>query len=184
MLLALTTHHSQPWYSLSWVSWLAVVGFPLTLVGLYLTWRQARNASNSAAAARDAVQRTQQQIRVQQLMVLIPQLAWTASEIDAAIEDDAFPLVRRYLRNWRNQASNIHGILLSADPGEAEASTALNESIGMASVAEGVLLRRGKEARRTDCMKVRQAISFSVVKLTTWVGKNSTAAYSDEGGAS
>jgi hypothetical protein len=183
VLLALTSHHAPQWHTLSWwVDWLGVIGFPLTLAGLFLTWRQAREASNAATAARDAVQRTQQQIRLQQLMALIPQLAWTASEIDSAIEDDAFPLVRRYLRNWRNQGSTVHGILLSADPADSEAATVLNKSIGMASVAEGMLIRKAKEATRTDCMKVRQAISIAVVQLTTWVGKNSTATFPDEGG--
>lgn len=168
--LALASHH---WYDLAWVDWLAVVGFPLTLAGLYLTWRQAQAASDSADAARRAVQRTQQQIRANQLMVLVPQLMWTASEIDSAIEVEDFALVRRYLNNWRRQAGNVHGILLAADPNEIEIARYLNNSVSMAATAESLLLK-GPKSTRSDCMKARQAIITASDRLNVWIGKNST----------
>lgn len=177
MLLALASHH---WYDLSWIEWLSVVGLLLTLAGLYLTWRQARNASKTATATRKAVLRTQQQIRVQQLMVLIPQLMWTAAEIDSAIEMEDFPLVRRYLNNWRRQAGNIHGILLAANPHELETAREVNASIGMASIAERILLKSSK-GTRADCMKARNSISVAVDRLSSWLGQNSTET-ADRGG--
>jgi hypothetical protein len=177
VLLALPIHR---WYDVTWVDWLGVGGFALTLIGLYLTWRQAREATNSANAARQAVQRTQQQIRANQLMVLIPQLMWTAAEIDSALEAEDFPLVRRYLNNWRRQAGNVHGILLAADPGEVETATELNNSVSMAAITESALLARPKSTR-SDCMKARKAITAASDKLNIWIGKNSTEA-SDEGG--
>jgi hypothetical protein len=166
---------SQPWYSLGWVDWLAVVGFPLTLAGLYLTWQQARKATNSADAARRAVQSTQQQIRAKQLMVLIPQLLWIASEIDSAIEIENIPLVRRYLHNWRLQAGNVNGILLAANPNEIALATALNNSVSMAAITEGSLMKR-PGATRSDCMKARDAITAASSELNIWVGRNSTEA--------
>lgn len=172
MLLAAATHH---WYELGWVDWLAVGGFPLTLAGLYFTWRQAREASKSAEAARLAVQHTEQQIRAKQLMVLIPQLMWTASEIDSAIETGNIPLVRRYLHNWRLQAGDVNGILLAADPNEVALTTALNNSVSMAAITEGSLMRR-PEATRTDCMKARAAITAASGGLNIWIGRNSTEA--------
>jgi hypothetical protein len=177
VLLGVPSHH---WYDLSWIQWFSAVGLPLTLAGLYLTWRQARDASNTARATRNAVQRTQQQIRVQQLMVLIPQLMWTAAEIDSAIELDNFSLVRRYLNNWRRQAGNVHGILLAANPEELDTARDVNTSISMASIAEEILLK-GSKASRADCMKARNAISAAVDRLGSWVGKNSTQA-TDRGG--
>lgn len=179
MFLALQSHHHL--YDLAWQDWLTVVGFPLTLVGLYMTWRQARNASSSAEAARRAVHRTEQQIRANQLMVLIPQLMWTASEIDTAIEMENFPLVRRYLNNWRRQAGNVHGMLLAADPDETEIARDLNNSVSMAAIAETLLLRAQKSTR-ADCMKARQAIIAAADKLNVWVGRNSTET-SDQGGS-
>lgn len=172
VFLAEASHH---WYDLGWVEWLGVVGFPLTLTGLYFTWRQARDASNSAEAARRAVQSTQQQIRAKQLMVLIPQLMWVASEIDSAIETGNMPLVRRYLHNWRLQAGNVNGILLAADPNEIALATALNNSVSMAAVTESSLMNRPKAAR-SDCMKARDAIAAASGELNIWIGRNSTEA--------
>ena len=165
---------SQHWYDVGWVDWLAVVGFPLTLVGLYLTWRQARDATASAEAAKRAVQSTQQQIRAKQLMVLIPQLMWIASEIDSAIERGQLPIVRRYLNNWRMQAGNVNGILLAANPDEFTLATALNNSVSMAATTERHLMSRIKDITRDDCMKARDAITEASAELNIWVGKNST----------
>lgn len=178
LLAAATTSHH--WYALGWVDWLSVGGFPLTLVGLYLTWLQARAASNSAKAARNAVQRTQHQIRAKQLMVLIPQLMWIASEVDAAIATDNMELVRRNLNNWRLQAGNVNGMLLAADPGEMSLATVVNKSVSMASITETSLLKR-PGATRSDCIKAREAIAEASGGLTLWVGRNSTET-SDEGG--
>jgi hypothetical protein len=172
---------SQRWYDLGWVDWLAVAGFPLTLVGLYFTWRQAREASNSAEAAREAAQSTQQQIRAKQLMVLIPQLMWIASEIDSAIEMGEMPLVRRYLHSWRLQAGNINGILLVADPDEIALATALNNSVSMAAITESNLMNRPK-ATRADCMRARNAIATASSGLSVWLGKNSTEVNTGGGG--
>jgi hypothetical protein len=177
VFFALASHH---WYDIGWVDWLAVGAFPLTLAGLYLTWRQAREASDAAKAAREAVQRTQEQIRAKQLMVLIPQLMWIASEIDSAIEVENMPLVRRYLHNWRLQAGNVNGLLLAADSSEVALATAVNNSVSMAAITEGSLLKRPK-ATRADCMKAREAITAASSGLNIWIGKNSTEA-SDKGG--
>jgi hypothetical protein len=165
---------SQQWYSLPWVDWLSVGGFALTLGGLYLTWRQARAATDSAEAARRAVQDTQQQIRGKQLMILIQQLMWIASEIDSSIELGYMYLVRRYLNNWRQQAGNVNGMLLAADPREITLATALNNSVSMAAIAEGQLIRKQDKATRSDCMKAREAITEASGELNIWLGKNST----------
>jgi hypothetical protein len=113
-------------------------------------------------------------------MVLIPQLMWTAAEIDSAIEMENIPLVRRYLHNWRLQAGNVNGILLAADPGEVELATALNNSVSMAAITEGALLTRPKSPR-SACMQAREAITAASGGLNQWIGKNSTET-SDEGG--
>lgn len=135
VLLALSSH--PPWYaSISLVDWLTIVGFPLTLAGLYMTWKQARAATDAAKAARRAVQRAQKQIRSNQLMVLIPQLTWIANEVDWAIERENFDVVRRFLNSWRQHAGNVHGILMAQTPNESDILTMLRHSIGMAAVTD------------------------------------------------
>jgi hypothetical protein len=164
------------WYaSLSWLDWLTVVGFALTLVGLYMAWHQAREATNAANAARRAVQRTQEQIRTKQLMVLVPQLTWIANEVDWAIERENFDVVRRFLTSWRNHAGNVHGILMAQAPNESEILMALMASISMAKIADGILFKNEKSTRK-DCMKAREAIISAIDQLNPWLGRNSTEA--------
>jgi hypothetical protein len=127
------------------------------------------------------MQQTQQQIRVQQLMALIPQLVWTAYEIDSAIEAEDFPLVRRFMNNWRRQAGNVHGILKGADPTRRDLARGLNNSVSLAAIAETAILKDPKPTRE-DCMKARQAINTVSDSLNIWVGQYSTE--TDRGGAS
>lgn len=74
------------WYDITWVDWVAVVGVLAALVGLYLTWREARKAATSAEATRLAVTQTEVQLRANQLLILLPQLRALALELDAAID--------------------------------------------------------------------------------------------------
>lgn len=170
MILAAPVDH---WYSLSWVEWLGAVGFPLTLLGLYLTWWQARKAFDAAEAAKQASTKTQRQMRANQLIVLIPQLRWISSELDAAIQDNNKSLARRHLDNWRWQASHIHGILSSAEPDQVEVLRRLQLSVAQAATAGAVLIKPNGSIK-ADCMKARAAIASVCDDLNAWVGKNST----------
>ena len=78
----------------AWVDWVSVIGLPLTLLGLFLTWQQARNASTAAQAAEKAVSRTERQIRASQILVLVPQLRSTVAELETAIEKRQCLLLR------------------------------------------------------------------------------------------
>ena len=135
--MAAEPHH---WYQLTWIDWFTVAGLPLALVGLYVTWRQARNAANSAKAAQDAIIATQRTIRSKQLMVLIPQLRWTVLELEKAITTNDRKGARKQLDSWRWQAGNIQGILTAADPEEITILEGLQESVGLARVAGSALL--------------------------------------------
>lgn len=166
---------SSHWYSLGWVDWITVVGLPLTLLGLYLTWWQAKKATSAAAAARRAVSRTEQQLRVNQLLALVPQLRWTVEELDAAIQDKNSELVQGKLKAWRWQAQNIHGILSEASPSEKQILTLLQESVVLAQTA-GDKLFQGGTSVPDSCRKARRAITIAFDELTAWVGKHSTQA--------
>jgi hypothetical protein len=175
VIVAIASHPA--WYaSLSFTDWLTVCGFPLTLVGLYVTWHQAREASSAANAARRAVQRTRDQIRANQLMVLVPQLTWIANEVDWAIEGENFDVVRRFLNSWRQHAGNVHGILEAQAPNEDSILKALMASISMAAITDDVLFKQDNKSTRKDCMRARQAIRSAIDELHPWLGKNSTEA--------
>lgn len=163
---------SQPWYAVGWVDWLSAVGVPLTLYGLWLAWRQARNASNYARAARDAVSHTEQHLRANQLLVLIPQLRWIAAELDASIEADNARLAKRHLDNWRWQASNIHGLLDMDEALERPLLQALQESVGLAHSAGGNLLNLSGDPVLKRCSRARLSIGRVCDQLNVWVGQN------------
>lgn len=167
--------NSHHWYQLTWVDWITVAGLLLTLVGLYITWRQARNAANAAKAAQDAIIATERTIRSKQLMVLIPQLRWIVSELETAITTNDRKGARRQFDSWRWQASNIQGILTVADPEESAILRGLQESVSLARVAGAALLDE-KSTIFSRASKARTSIVAVCDELNTWLGRNSTEA--------
>ena len=169
---------AHAWYQLSWVDWVSVGGLPLALIGLYLTWVQAKNAAKAAEAAREAVLETEHRIRINQLMVLIPQLRWTVSELESAISSYNSSQVRRQLESWRWQASNIYGMLEAVAPAEARTLRILQQSVGLARSAGAALIAKPgtEEALRNDFSKVRAAIVLACDDLNMWLGRSSTQA--------
>ncbi|WFE62891.1 hypothetical protein [Micromonospora sp. WMMD714] len=174
---------ANAWYVLPWSDWVGVVGFPLGLFGLWLTFKQARSAKDAATAANDAVKRTQVQIRANQLLVLIPQLRWIAAELDFAIDDGNVRLAKRHLDSWRWQANNIHGMLTSADASQRRVLKSLQESAGQAASAGTLLMRKnsGEESMLDQCEKAREAIGRVCDQLSKWAGENVTQVSTDEG---
>lgn len=170
---------SNAWYVIGWVDWVSVTGLPLTLVGLWLAWRQAKAASKSAQAARRAVEYTEQRLRANQLLVLIPQLRWTAIELDAFIESDDPKLAKRQLDNWRWHAGNVHGLLSVEDPEERLLIQSLQESVGLAHSAGSNLLSNSGVPVLKRCAKARASIGRVCDDLNVWVGKNITRTSGD-----
>ncbi len=175
------------WYHLAWHDWvglaIAMVGMPLTLLGLWLTWKQARDAKDAAQAAQLAVKRTQSQLRANQLMVVVPQLRWIALELDAAIETGNIALTRRFLGNWRSQAGQVKGILSKAANTDPQLLTNIGQSISLAASADGSLF--AKPGSPIDvvktCQKARSSVLGICDQLHEWVGENSTEVTNEEG---
>jgi hypothetical protein len=166
---------SQQWYSLPWVDWITVAGLPLALVGLCVTWWQARKAANSAKAAQDAIVATERKIRSKQLMVLIPQLRWIVSELENAITTNDRKAARRQLESWRWQAVNIQGILTVTDPEEINILETLQESVVLARVAGSALLDE-RNSILSRCSKARASVVTVCDELNAWLGKTATDA--------
>ncbi|MEU7934486.1 hypothetical protein [Micromonospora echinofusca] len=177
MPLYLASDHA--WHHLEWFEWiglgLGVVGFPLTLWGLWLTWQQATEANTAARAAQEAIRRTQGQLRSNQLMVMIPQLRWIASELDAAIDFESVPLTRRFLENWRSYAGQAQGLLSKTDPDRGDLLIQISESISLAASADASLFSKtGSVILTKSCAKARAAIREACDGLHVWLGENST----------
>lgn len=163
---------SSVWYAIGWADWTSVVGLPLTLLGLGLAWKQAKAASDSAAAARRAVEYTERRLRANQLLVLIPQLRMISIELDVFIESDEAALAKRQLDQWRWHASNVHGLLSVENPAEDELLKLIQESLGLATSAAAHLLTASSVPVLKKCAKARASIGKVCDDLSLWVGKN------------
>lgn len=170
VLLVASLQHSA---GLSWVDWITITGLPLTILGLVLTWWQAREAANSAKAAQRAIRETEQEIRAKQVMVLVPQLRWTLHEIDTGIESSDPRATRRSLDSWRMQASNIHGILSGTFMIDKRILKNLSKGVALAGTASDNLLKNDGSVL-ANCLEARKAITVISDDLATWVGRHST----------
>lgn len=191
-VLAQTTGTGQ----VSWLEWIGLVGVMATLVGLYLTWRQARDAKReaksavigaheakiAAEAAGVAIDRTQRQLRANQMLVLIPQLRWVAQEMDAAIAGDDRGMTRRTLDSWRWQAGHVNGLLLDEGATSRKILKALQDSVALATEATTTLLK-GQKPVLESCDQARQAIGHACNLLTVFVGQNASQVTPDDGEA-
>lgn len=156
------------WYSLGWDQWLGVIGLPLTLFGLWLSWRQARAAASSAEAARNAVYQTQRQLTSKYVQLLVPQLAWISNDLSAAIEEDNVRLVKYHLDNWRRHANNVHGLLSEDSDAEKSLRVIIMSSVSLARVARNGLARPAKQPLARRCVRAQEAITDTCDQLTRW----------------
>ena len=167
---------------MSWVDGVSVFGVAATLVGLWLTFRQARDAkdqaqlaSAAADAASKAVSETQRQLRGNQLLILVPQLRWVAQELDDAIMAKDRNLARRHLDHWRHQAGHLNGVLIEQVGAPDDIPKALQESVALATASTASLMRQKKSVIES-CEQARVAIGYACDVLTVYVGQSSTQA--------
>ena len=158
----------------SWIDWVSLGGVVLTAAGVYLTWLQASAAKSAAEAAVEAANVTENQLRANQLLVLIPQLRWMASELDAAISDNDPKLTRRQLDNWRGLAAHVHGILKNESV-DARVLRQLNVSVGLATSANTELMS-GRLPVYDACRLARESVAAACNQLATWAGENASRA--------
>jgi hypothetical protein len=171
-------HH---WYDLSWVDWLSVfgilIGLPLTLVGLYYAWKQAKDAKEVAQATQDAIRHTERQIQERQLLLLIPQLRMISSHLDEAITTGSAQLARQHLETWRANVTHVRGILGSADSDRQDLQREMQHSVALASAAVTDLLRLDYHRSNSEvfsiCEEAREQISSTCDTLTVWLGHHS-----------
>lgn len=186
MLVAVSvTHH---WWNVSWVEWFGVIGVLAAVIGVILTWFQARRAKTNAFEARDAasaakvaaeaasaaVDRTQRQLRANQMLVLIPQLRWVASELDAAIGSDDRAMTRRHLDQWRWQAGHVNGLLKDETPTPRTILKSLQDSVGLATAATSTLLKDDGKPVFECCEQARAAIGEACNQMNVFVGRNAS----------
>ena len=177
---------SRGWWEVGWVGWVGVIGFAATLIGLYFTWAQARdakdhatNAEVAAQAASSAIELTQRQLRSNQMLILVPQLRWIAQEIDTSIATNERDATRRNFDNWRWQASHVSGVLSDDRPVPRKALGALQESVTLATEATTALLK-GEGRILDSCEQARASINAACNLLNAYVGQSANHAIPSE----
>jgi hypothetical protein len=59
---------------LTWVDWVGVSSGVLSVLGLGFAYWQLRRTAKAATAARDAIERTERRLALNQILVIVPQL--------------------------------------------------------------------------------------------------------------
>jgi hypothetical protein len=164
---------TREWYELAWVDWVSVIGFPIGITGLVLTWLQARGAYKTAEATQKTMIEAQNQLRANQLMTLIPQLRWTTAELDLAIKLNDSDLAVRQLEHWKWQIGYIRGIIKGLDGVSSALLVKLQNSVTLAATSSNALVGTNKEVR-SACIKARKAIGDACDALIPLLGERST----------
>ncbi|MGW5410099.1 hypothetical protein [Actinomadura geliboluensis] len=173
-MLAAADQH--PWYAISWVDWLSVIGLPLTLAGFWLAYSQAKNAATKARDIEKAMKSTEQQIRERQLILLIPSLKTVPAQLGDAMASNNVPLARQYLDVWRSQVAHIRGIMAAMESVGAGIQKDIQQSIALSVTADSDLLRSlsGSADVYAICVNAHKRITKTCDALNTWLGQHST----------
>ncbi|HEX8345148.1 MAG TPA: hypothetical protein VF657_10515 [Actinoplanes sp.] len=171
---------SSTWQQLSsWADLLSIAGIPLAILGIWQAWRQARRATTAAEAAERAVVNTESKLRGRVLLaLLVPQLHWISNELDSAIEADNPRQAQRQLKNWRQVAGNVRGMLNVSDEDsgkdQLELLTLLQESVYLARIAGEAIAKSAGAPLLKNSAKARSSISHVCDEFSMWVGETLT----------
>ncbi|MFC5754889.1 hypothetical protein [Actinomadura rugatobispora] len=134
------------------------VGDVLSIAGLAVAmwqiWRMGRIVTATKKAVDDATQR----IGVYNLLLMVPKLSRLEHDIENAAIRKNVEEMRRLLREWREAASSLRGILAS-DHAQSSALDALaQESINLAALAKTNLVGKENVDLPNATKRVRKAI--------------------------
>ena len=117
-----------------WVGVASIAGFGFTI------WQLIRTKS-AVDAAESAIQRTEQHLAVNQLLIVIPQLESVEGELTAAMESGDRRAAARQLVSWRKLVSEVIGLSADQPFSEDELEEILSASTTSASLAKARVLK-------------------------------------------
>jgi hypothetical protein len=126
--------------------WLTVIGFPLALGGLWLTWqqvratqRQASRLATAAEAANQAAERTARSLANNHILVLVPDLERMSADLIASVRDTDADGAIDGLQRWRAIGIRVRGLLHARGDVPEELFTLIAKSLTAATTATGRL---------------------------------------------
>lgn len=158
------------------------LAIPLQLLGFSLALWQIRKAVTSADAAKEASTRAEAQISGNLLLVILPQLNQTETNVEWAVSRSDRDAAIHYLGSWRWQAGQLRGHLGRQGSASDELMTQIQASI--AAAADTKLALQDTSA---DVAKRSKAALKSIAIVTGLVGeltaKNQIEGISGNGGS-
>jgi hypothetical protein len=134
------------------------LGDALSIVGLAIAiwqiWRVGRIVNATKRSVDDATQR----LGVYNLLLIVPKLSRLEHDIENAAVGKNAEEVRRLLREWREAAASLRGILASDHSQSSDLDILAQESISLAALAKTNLVRKENVDLANATKKVRKAI--------------------------
>jgi len=118
--------------------WVSLVGFPLTLIGLYLAWLQIRSVKTAADAARAAAERTEHHLADNHLLLLIPRLLQASRDLEHAVRLGERGAGFTFLGDWRELAVQVR-TLVERQGGRPGLRESIDRAIALIPPAEDAL---------------------------------------------
>lgn len=143
--------------------WLAL---PLQIIGFAVAYWQIAKAKNAATAAREAAARTESQIGVNLLLIALPQLNQTETNLEWAVGKADRDAVIHYLGSWRWQAGQLRGHLVRQGGVDEKILTQIQQSIATAADT-----KLGLSDASADVSKRCRSALKSIALVTGMVGE-------------
>lgn len=138
--------------------WLTLIGLMVTVAGFTIAIWQIRRTANASKAAADALMRSQRQIEVNYLLVLLPQFRIVESDLDAAVTGDDRRLAMRALRNYSTIAAEVSALLVHQSAADPSLLQALKESAMLASQTKAELVNNASKKTKNVTNEFRQRL--------------------------
>jgi hypothetical protein len=154
-----------------WASIVGVGGVAVALVQLART-------RGSVEAAQLAIERTEKNLALSQVLVLLPQLQKLEADVDAAVSADVREAVLRHLAEWRRLATELRGLIEKQPYSDDEGVALLQSSAVIAAATKSQLL----DSKR-DVVIGTKAAREEIAKACEYIGSLSgrLRAYSEPG---
>jgi hypothetical protein len=150
--------------------WIGLAGLVVSVVGFVIAIWQLVRTANATEATRRAVERTEQRMAVNHLLILLPQFRLIENDLDAAAQEDDRGLARRSLIAYSHFAAEVATILQGQNGTDQTLVTDLRTSATQASQAKATLIDapNGKSTKALT-KDVRERISGLSVHIGTLV---------------
>jgi hypothetical protein len=122
-------------------NWASVLG----IAGLIAAFLQVLRTKKAVVAAQEAIERTENHLALNQVLVLLPQIQKLEDDLDAAVNGGSREAVLRHLGQWRMLAMEAYGLIHQQDYADDAHAEQLRQSAISAAAAKSQLVGTQKD---------------------------------------